>query len=404
MHKRLLAVAVAGALAAPAVAMAQSSVTIAGVFKVGFDSYSISSPGATRTTGVNGSSFHNNEMRVSDQSSAIRFNVVEDISSGLQAVAQLDVRFQPDQGNAGVSSNVIGSGNTWVGLRGNSWGTISLGRFDLHYGKQPDDIASKAGSLMASSNAIMAYAGGGATAIGNATRTQNVIRYDTPNWSGFTLTAAYSTNPGGPEADLNSSASKGYAFNLNPQFASGPWGVGWSTWRSQADAGVQTGFTAAGGFAVPITAPTTQLELTGNIVYGWFSFPFGLKLGLAIDRSSIDTKTLATNTTAASSKRTAFNVPVSYNFGPHTVYFSYSQARNDTATTADDGAKLIALAYNFDLSKRTAVGVTYAKITNDSGATYNFFTNTPAGFGSSGSTLAAGEDASLLSLVLRHAF
>ena len=54
MQKKLLALAVAGALAAPAVAMAQSAVTISGVFKVGIDNYSISNTapgvGTTATT------------------------------------------------------------------------------------------------------------------------------------------------------------------------------------------------------------------------------------------------------------------------------------------------------------------------------------------------------------------
>jgi len=399
MQKKLLAVAVAGVLAAPAAAMAQSSVTIAGVFKVGLDNYKISNASAAReAAGTNKS-----ENRVSDQSSAIRFNVVEDLGSGMQAIAQLDVRFQPDQGNAGLSSNQIGSGNTWVGLRGASWGTVSLGRFDLHYGKQPDDISAKAGSLMASSNAIMAFAGGGASAIGNATRTQNVVRYDTPNWGGFTLTAAYSTNPGNAqEADLTSTTKKGQAFNLNPQFASGPWGAGWSFWKGQNDAGTQTAQTTP-----PFVAPaaiTTRAETTGNILYGWFRFPFGLKLGLAVDRSSIEVTTLATGTKVETSKRTSFNLPVSYNIGAHTVYLSYSRAQNDKATAATDGARLIALAYNYDLSKRTAVGITHARMTNDTGANFNLFTNTPTGFGSSNSNLQAGEDAALWALVVRHAF
>jgi predicted porin len=41
---------------------------------------------------------------------------------------------------------------------------------------------------------------------------------------------------------------------------------------------------------------------------------------------------------------------------------------------AEDGAKMWALGYNYSLSKRTSVGVTYAQISNDTGRTYTPFT------------------------------
>src|SRR3954466_10577020 len=46
MKKKLLAVAVAGALAAPGLALAQSSVTISGIFKMSLDNVRIGSPTA----------------------------------------------------------------------------------------------------------------------------------------------------------------------------------------------------------------------------------------------------------------------------------------------------------------------------------------------------------------------
>ena len=111
MNKKLMAVAVAGALAAPGVALAQaSSVTISGIFKVGLESlsYSQSNPNTRLNT---------SQMRVVDNSSRIIFNITEGLGNGMDAVAQLDVRFAPDQSNvAAAISNPIGSGNTWVGL------------------------------------------------------------------------------------------------------------------------------------------------------------------------------------------------------------------------------------------------------------------------------------------------
>src|SRR5450759_293141 len=110
MNKKLLAVAVAGALAAPGVALAQaSSVTISGMFKVGVDNIHYSgatSTGNTLTTvaapGVPvgtlltpGRIGNTRENRVSDNSSRIIFGIREDLGNGLAAVAQLDMRFNP---------------------------------------------------------------------------------------------------------------------------------------------------------------------------------------------------------------------------------------------------------------------------------------------------------------------
>jgi hypothetical protein len=62
---------------------------------------------------------------------------------------------------------------------------------------------------------------------------------------------------------------------------------------------------------------------------------------------------------------------------------------------------MIALAYVFDLSKRTSVGLTYAKIDNNSGAAYNFHNISAGG---ANNLVANGEDPRLIALTVRHAF
>ena len=63
---------------------------------------------------------------------------------------------------------------------------------------------------------------------------------------------------------------------------------------------------------------------------------------------------------------------------------------------------MFALAYVYDLSKRTSVGLSYSKITNDSGATYNHFTSTS--LGDAAAAVAAGEDPRIFAATIRHAF
>jgi predicted porin len=281
---------------------------------------------------------------------------------------------------------------------------VTLGRHDLHYGSQPDDIASKAGALMASSVSLMdtTYYGG---AIAGTTRTNNVLRYDSPNWSGFAFTAAYSANPTAIESDLATPVRKGNAYNFNPSYTASNFGVGWSYWKQKADAGNAVPAISAAAFGVPAAALTTiavfSSDQTSNVFYGYYTMA-GFKVGLAINKSKTET---VTGTKTAD--RTNWTVPVSWTSGSHNVYAHYTKARKDKAASdlgiSDTDAKMWAVAYVYDLSKRTSVGLTYAKIDNNTNAAYNFFTNTGAN-GSTGSMLNPGEDATLVALTVRHAF
>ena len=377
MNKKLLAVAVAGALAAPGAAMAQ--VTISGIFKVGITAGSIDNASAARA--------NDSELRVDDNSSRILFNASEDLGGGLSAIGQFDVRFAPDQAGTAPASNPIGSGNTYVGLRSTSWGTVSLGRWDLHYGKQPDDIATKAGALMASSVSLMDFHAAGTIPVANATRTANVIKWDSPNWGGFQLTAAYSTAPlaAASEADMSTTAAgsktdSGDGMNLQAQFTAANWQIGASMWDAKAEAG---------------TAATAPWEQDSQAVWGYIRFG-GFKVGAAMNVA-----TLQNSAGADISDRTSYTVPASFTTGPHNFYAHYTIADDDDATVAEDGATMIAFAYVYDLSKRTSVGITYAMIDNDDFGRYTPFTG--GGLAANGGMLA-GEDPTIIQATLRHAF
>ncbi len=370
MQKKLLALAVAGVLAVPAVAMAQSAVTISGFLKVNFDNYKIDNPGTARTT----PGFNTSEYRITDNSSRMIFGITEDLGGGMSGIAQVDMRFSPDLGA------LTANGNTWVGVRSTSLGTVTMGRHDLHYGKQPDDIASKAGALQASSNALMDYVavGGTANAIAGATRTNNVLRYDSPNWSGFAFTAAYSTNPTATESDLSSAARKGNAYNFNPSYTASNFGVGWSYWNQKAD--------GAGAGS----------DQKGNVFYGYWTGG-GFKVGAALNDSKIENGT----TGAKQFDRRSWTIPASWTSGSHNIYAHYTKANKDKVLGEGSDARMIALAYVYDLSKRTSVGLTYASIRNSSLAAYNFHNISAGG---ANNLVTAGEDPRLLALTVRHAF
>jgi len=393
MNKKLLAVAVASALAVPVTASAQ--VAISGIFKVGISNISA---GGTETPGRANSS----QLRVDDNSSRILFNVTEDLGGGLAAIGQLDLRFAPDQASAAPTSNPIGSGNTYVGLRSTSWGTVSLGRWDLHYGSQPDDLASKAGALMGSSVSLMDFQLSGTgtaqtVAVANATRTANVIKWDSPNWGGFQLTAAYSTSPlaASSEGDMGvntATPGKGDGMNLKGVFTGSNWQIGASMWEAEAEAVNTAVATTATNFQNP------RLEQSSQAFWGYIRFG-GFKVGAAANMAEL------TNAGTVVSDRMSVTLPVSYTTGPHNFYAHYTMAQEDDAaqfTGLDTKATMIAFAYVYDLSKRTSVGLTYAQIDNGAAANYNFFTG--GSLGSSDANPGRGEDLSLIQATLRHAF
>ncbi len=378
MNKKLMAVAVAGALAMPGLALAQSSVTIGGFFKVGIENIKIDSASAARqAAGTNTS-----EIRMADNSSRIIFGVSEDLGGGLSAIAQLDNRFSPDNGN------INATGNTWVGLKSASAGSFTMGRHDLHYGQNASDMGAGASALKATSISLMDYVNvatvaGTATSapIANTTRTPNSLKWQSPNWGGFDIIAAYSTSPTGADGDLASTVRKGYGYNINPHFTAENWGLGYSYWSAKPD----------GSLA----------DQLGQNAFGYFKWS-GFKIGLSYNQSKL--KDGLTGNDLA--KRDAWSIPLSWTTGPHAIYAHYTKADKDKVSPVDGtAATMAAVAYTYSLSKRTQVGVTYAQIRNESNAAYHFFTDAGNGdLSSLGATPQAGEDPKLLALIMYHAF
>lgn len=410
MNKKIAAVAVAGLFAAPVAALAQSSVTISGVFKGGFENIKMSNYQTGVAGGRAAGSGKDSQYGVVDDSSRIIFNVREDLGGGLAAIGQLDMRFAPDVGG-GPAAN----GNTHVGLQSKSWGRIFIGRQDVHYFNTSSNQASKANSLRSDPVSILAYAGAigakgtavnGGTAIAGGTRTANIIHYTTPNWSGFTGIIAYSSNPIAQDGDVGNGANnnirRGNAWHLNPDYSAANWQVGYSYWRSKPDAGMATGIpTSATQFAAA--------DQRSHRIYGNYTFGFGLKIGIAWDNSKLECNNSgAVNCDGTTlSKRTAWSIPARYEFGgKHTIVGHYTWAKDDSASWLNGnnstGANMWAIGYNYDISKRTAVGLTYARINNQANAGYQFFTSQSLGLPTGGTM--AGEDPRLFGATIRHAF
>ena len=394
MQKRFLAIAVAGALAAPGLALAQSNVTISGYIHMSVDNLKISQPAATRTT--------TSETRLNDESSSgVIFQVREDLGGGNAALVRVDVKTNPD------TSGIAASGESYVGLSLHNAGRFTAGRHSLHFFRTFPDAWFQGVTLRVHPSSIIDYAGGGVVAVANATRTPNSVRWSSPKWGGFAMDVAYSFNPfTGTEADLSATntARKGRAWNLNPAYSGKNWHVAYSYWNGKSDApALATVTTAAAGTAAHQLAVADQRSDT---LYGYYIWE-GLKVGLTWNKSKLTAAHTAAGLAATGTElgnRTAWSLPVSYTTGRHYFFASYTKARDDKATAGvSDGAKMWALMYGYSLSKRTSMSLSYTKLRNDAGAAYNLFTNA-GGLGSANAATTAGEDVRLLSFGMRHTF
>lgn len=425
MKKKLLAVAVAGALAAPVAAFAQSSVTISGIFKASVDHQKISGVNAARTGNTS-------ETRVTDQSSRIIFNVVEDMGGGLQAVGQFDLRFSLDSQNrinaapaaAGTyldaTPNPVSGGNNHIGLVSKAWGAVRFGRQDVHYGHSGDNLANK-GALWAHNSALfdsVARPGTTNNAIAGTTRTPNLIWYNSPDWSGFKLLAGYSTNPMvtsatvSVENDLGTNGRSGRAYLFNPSYDTKNAHVSWSHWNAKSD---WMGATVSNAADV-VAARNAQNDQKSNSIRGHYQFPMGLRIGLGWNSSKVSEAV----TGLVRGNRTAWALPVSYTTGPHAYSFTYTKAGDSKDTSAgtsgtagtavaaasgtQTGARLLALNYSYDLSKRTSASVTYAKLNNRANGVYTLFYVADTVMGGASTGALAGEDHRMMGVTLRHTF
>lgn len=163
MKKTLIALAVLGAAAGTA--YAQTNVTIYGVVDTGY----------VKKTGVDTTMDENVNSRIG-------FKGVEDLGDGLKATFQLEKRFNVGDGSNNSSTDKDWEGAANVGLKHDDWGAIRLGRMN---GILTENIRKfdpfyqyGVGSMIDSTQ--------------RAVRMDKTLRYDSPDWAGFSFQASYS--------------------------------------------------------------------------------------------------------------------------------------------------------------------------------------------------------------------
>lgn len=371
MKKKLLALAIAGAFVAP-VAMADSAnVTVYGIADVSVDFTDTDDS----TAGVSGNTTH----KVSSNSSRIGFKGSEDLGGGLKAIFQVERGVTMDDGLIAENN----ARNTFAGLSGDSWGSLTFGRNDTAYKTSTRGL-----------DVFLDHIADNRTLMGRGTssfdtRFKDTVRYDSPNMSGFKVAATYTA--GAENNTLSTHTEDGKALALSATYATGPFSVAGAYQKN--DFGSTT--TGAGGVAA--LAGALVDEDAWKIGASYKVDQFALNAVYEEIEDSL-------GNAAGGMGHDAYYVSGVFNATANdAIKLAYGKAeKTQDDSLANSGAKQWSIGVDHSLSKRTTVYAMYTQLDNESAASYSLSAATVA----TGVTapVGAGADPSAFSFGLKHSF
>ena len=458
MQKKLLTLAVAGALAAPCIAMGQGSgppaaaVEVYGTINMAFGKFKYSGATPATVAGVANTSIPDvSKWDVSQGASNYGVRGRESLGGGLTAWFQIEQNAPMERSNNIAITPA--SRNSAVGIQGN-WGNVFIGQWTTPWadldalwgigtvgywgpvtsiigrrettGTAPNYNCQNApgrtgspgigntGAAALQPTCDAAEAGGG---VGHAfwRRASQAISYQSPVFSGMQFKVLYQTDEG--KATLTAPAvAPTAATNGSPAFVSADpslisTSLQWAGMGGRARVGVamdrHKDFTVVGK------------SDTGYTIKGGYNFGV-VDVGLAYENMNYKT---ALSDCKTSNYGIALAVPV----GMGTIRASYSKAKAidgtyggaapagtvgatscgaavTAANQADqNGAKQYNIGYEHRFSKRTNVGVGYAAIKNDPAAVFTW-TGAPPTSDGANNTPFAGQDPSTYFISITHRF
>ncbi|MDR0770359.1 MAG: porin [Burkholderiales bacterium] len=342
MKKKLVAIAVAGLLAAPLVQAQTANVTIYGRINMDLDFISSSQDSSLGKV-----------QRVSSNASRIGFRGTESLGGGLNAIFQIESQFQGDGVYAaGGKPGLLGSRDTWLGLQG-GWGAVKIGHMLTPY----DAIQPIFGNAPNGGPVTILSTGGlwGQWNMSNANggfgqRLENAVRYDSPKVAGFQGMLQYSTK----EAASNNGWNGGLGLFYD-------------------NAGLQV------AFAYETNQEYRAVDRNDNAYTLAAAYKFGAFRPAAVYEY------LEYEVANGKLKRHMYGASLTMDLGPGKLYGALLFADKGKGAAGgaigniregkDTGATMYNLSYTYDLSKRTSVYAGYVYIDNKDNATYTFGMN-----------------------------
>ncbi len=413
MQKKLLGMAVAAALAAPAVALAQSAVQVYGTVHLSLNQTRFSNVPAAAGSDVS-------KVGVNSHASNWGLRSTETLGSGMTAWLQMEFNAQMERRTSGTAIDQNGEGsfrNSGLGLRG-GFGNVYIGTWESPWAQtfRLWDVgtiggwgpvtsiigrreSTNSGTTRNGPTGSMTVQGPPTFAAGATTnnlgyslwrRFQKSVFYESPLFADVQFKLAYLPNQ-------NKAAGA-------PKVTENPYA--WSASLS---------WTGLGGRARAFVANMQAKDWSsvGNTDGGWTAGG-GYDFGVANVGATYESYTYKTGSTAIAGQQVGFGdvkakqwaVGVAVPMGPGKIGASYARAKDlDGLPYSDTGAKMWNLGYEWALSKRTALGFGVAEIKNKANQGFTWTSETA---GPSGPTelspLPNGTNVRNIFVSMRHSF
>lgn len=389
MQKKLIAIAVAGALA-PAAAMAQSTVEIYGRANIGIDQWQ-----ATGATDPAGSA--KSRLRVFDFGSRLGFRVNESLGGGMRAFVVMETGVNIDSGSGNgqsgspnASTGFWASRDSYAGI-GGDWGDVRFGRQSPFYS---NGIIMQAGANYINQAADSMFSMGGALASPSG-RESNVASYNSPTLGGFN--ASLSWGPGASEGGAYTGTGQGkeQLYVITGRYSGGPI-------RAQADYGKRKDLSNISG----------QSREAWKVGLGW-SYAPGSQISAIfgnVKNKNIQAAVSFGGTTFAAVGSSP-NVDMWILNWEHMMgqwqfiaqYGMWGKLKDLTLDPGNTDAQVYTVAAKYFLSKRTGVYLSFNQVKNKENAWYDF-SNGGSSSISSTSVGNRGADPRIIALGVMHNF
>lgn len=331
--------------------------------------------------------------KVSSNSSRVGFKGTEILSDDLSAVMQLELGINYDSTQTSVVSSITSAStnttsgattvnakstnidkityrNSYAGISSKMFGAVIAGVHDTPY-KLSTGSLDAFGDTMADYNAIIGTVNGTSDF---DLRAKDTVMYSSPKWGGVQVLAQTSST--GQETDTSTVGNK-QEYSFSASYTGGP------VYVALANETHKNGYGSL---------DKVNYKIEGTKIGAGYTFQ-DTKIGVVYE-------ILKDSVADSENTRNAAYIAVSQKIGKETIKVAYGQAEDGKKPTTKTGATLTAVGVDHAFSKRTSAYVLYAKMKNDTDASYGL------GQSGAGGTYApkAGESPSVIAFGLSHSF
>ena len=305
----------------------------------------------------------NSTVNVSDNHSVLGFEGATDIGNGVKGVFHYDAFVDIDNGGGNGNGSLFGGGRDgWVGLNGESWGTVALGFQGRPWKTSTAHLDVFEGTI-ADYSAIMGRTGDSATYFDGGIGSS--IIWFAPRVGGVSGQLQFG-------ADENDDSSNDWGVQIN--YENGPLYLSLSNDED--------------GRASPASS------VTATKAAGSYTFMGNLTVSAIFETIS----------DSAVNSRNAWYLAGTYMFNDATAIKAAYAMADDLDSGNNTGADYMAVGISHKLNKDLEVFGLYSAVNNDSNATYTFYSSPHTSTNPNTAITAPGDDSNVFAVGIKYNF